>query len=197
MLLLLVRHAESTWNVERRWAGQSDPPLSRDGRRSCERLVAVLASAKLSAVASSDLTRARQTAGLLADGLGLDQALVEPRLGERAAPLWSGRTAVEIERRYPGRLEGWRSGLCCELPGAEPWAGFSARVEAGVMAVVQRFASGSRILVVTHAGCLRTIEVGLGIGVRKTTNLDGYWVRVQDGRLQLVQNFHHRLPELP
>lgn len=194
MLLLVVRHAESTWNVERRWAGQLDPPLSVGGRRSCERLVSTLAGAGLGAATCSDLIRARQTAGIVADGLRLGTVVVEPRLRERSAPLWSGRTAAEIERHYPDHLARWRAGSSFEIPGAEPWTSFSARVEAGVQAVVEQVQDHDRVLVVTHAGALRAVEGLLGVDARKTTNLDGHWVRVDDSGMHAVREFRHRRP---
>ncbi|MDQ2761210.1 MAG: histidine phosphatase family protein, partial [Actinomycetota bacterium] len=181
MLLLLLRHGQSTWNVERRWAGQADPPLSAEGRLACERLASALAGAGLESVASSDLVRARQTAGILARELRLGRVLVEAGLRERSAPLWSGLTASEIEGRWPEQLAGWRSGACPEIPGSEPWDSFAVRIEAGVAAVAGQFRGRDRVLVVTHAGALRAVEGLVGVGVRKTTNLDGYWVRVDAG----------------
>ncbi len=196
MLLLLLRHGQSTWNAEQRWAGQADPPLSAEGRLACELLASALAGAGLRSVACSDLVRARQTAGVLARGLRLGRVLVEPLLRERAAPLWSGLTASEIEGRWPEQLAGWRSGACPEIPGAEPWDSFSARIEAGVHAVARQLRGRDRVLVVTHAGALRAVEGLVGVGVRKTTNLDGYWVRVDAGGLSAVREFRHRCPEV-
>ena len=193
--VLLVRHGQSTWNVERRWAGQADPPLSDEGRRSCGLLVAALGGQGIGAVACSDLVRARQTAEILAGGLGLGGVLVDPRLRERAAPRWSGLTAVEIERLYPGRLAQWRAGVFYDIPGAEPWDQFVARAEAGVRAVAEKLSGHGRLLVVTHAGALRAVELLIGVGVRKTTNLDGYWVRVDSGGLRAVEGFRHPRPD--
>jgi len=92
-----------------------------------------------------------------------------------------GLTAPEIERLYPDRLAQWRAGVFDDLPGAEPWGLFSGRVEAGVRAVADRPRGHRRVLVVTPAGALRAVERSLGVGLRKTTNLDGYWVRVEAG----------------
>lgn len=194
--VLLLRHGQSTWNVQRRWAGQADPPLSVGGRRSCELLVEALSACGFGAVASSDLVRARETAHILGGRLGLGGALLDPRLRERAAARWSGRTAVEIERLHPGRLAQWRAGVFYDIPGAEPWDEFAARVEAGVRSVAEQLRGHGQLLVVTHAGALRAVELSLGLGVRKTTNLDGYWVRVDADGLHAVDEFRHPRPAL-
>jgi probable phosphoglycerate mutase len=65
--LLVVRHAESTWNAEHRWAGQRDPGLSAKGRRDAAELARRLAA--LDPPSTSDLRRARQTAQLVAPAL--------------------------------------------------------------------------------------------------------------------------------
>ena len=66
--LLCIRHAESTWNALGRWQGQADPPLSEAGRRAAVALAERLAGevAGCAALVSSDLLRARETAGILA-----------------------------------------------------------------------------------------------------------------------------------
>ena len=71
MDLLVVRHAESTWNAEHRWAGQRDPGLSAKGRRDAAELARQLAALDppSTSAASSDLRRARQTAQLVARAL--------------------------------------------------------------------------------------------------------------------------------
>src|SRR5688572_29468638 len=101
--LLLVRHGQSTWNAARRWQGWADPPLSELGEEQAREAVPRLRPLGLVAVFSSDLVRARQTAAILADGLGLpfDEAVgVEPGLRERSVGEWSGLVTEEIEERW-------------------------------------------------------------------------------------------------
>src|SRR3981081_4345324 len=61
--LLLVRHGESTWNAARRTQGQLDPPLSDRGMAQAHEVANRLAGHAIAGFYSSDLTRARQTAG--------------------------------------------------------------------------------------------------------------------------------------
>src|SRR5437879_3491760 len=83
--LLLLRHGQSTWNVEHRWAGGANPPLSAEGRASARSIADQLARLALAGLVSSALMRARETAEIIAERLGFDQVVVDSRLNERAA----------------------------------------------------------------------------------------------------------------
>ncbi|MBW1845263.1 MAG: histidine phosphatase family protein, partial [Deltaproteobacteria bacterium] len=79
--LLLIRHAESSWNAADRWQGHGDPPLSDRGVAQANALVSELAPEKLDIIVSSDLRRAAETAAILAEARGL-RPLLNPRLRE-------------------------------------------------------------------------------------------------------------------
>ena len=64
--VLLIRHGQSRGNAEGRFGGHTDTPLSARGRRQAEALAKTLAREKFSAIYSSDLKRAVQTAEPLA-----------------------------------------------------------------------------------------------------------------------------------
>jgi broad specificity phosphatase PhoE len=90
--LLLVRHGETDWNAERRWQGHADVPLNERGRDQAERLAEELENARVDAVYSSDLSRARETAEIVGARLGvpvvLDPALREIDVGSREGLTW-------------------------------------------------------------------------------------------------------------
>ena len=69
--LYVVRHAMTAWNAERRWQGQTDIPLSDEGRAQASSLVDRLRGLGLVSVHTSDLSRARETAEIVARALGL------------------------------------------------------------------------------------------------------------------------------
>ena len=126
--LLVVRHGQSTWNAEHRWAGQADPPLSPTGRDQARALGRRLLHARRrpTGLAASDLCRATETARIAGAELGLRAVTVDARLRERRVAL-SGLTSAEIDRRHPGLLAGWRNGVLRDLPGSsEPWPAFVA-----------------------------------------------------------------------
>ena len=70
--LLVARHGQTDWNLERRWQGHADPPLNETGRAAgAGARRARSPAAGIEAVYSSDLARARETAEIVADALGL------------------------------------------------------------------------------------------------------------------------------
>jgi broad specificity phosphatase PhoE len=146
--LLLVRHGESTWNAERRMQGVADPPLSAAGRAQAAALRPLLDSLEPDVVVSSDLQRARQTAGLL----GLDGAPADPRWREADLGRWTGRLVDEVGARERDAYMGWLEGTLAP-PGGEAFDVTCARV---AEAVRELAASGARrALVVTHGGPVR------------------------------------------
>lgn len=172
--VLVVRHGQSTWNAEHRWAGHADPPLSPSGRRTADGLARRVADLGLEGVVASDLLRASDTALIVAEHCRLGEVEVDPRLRERRCDAWSGLTSSEIESAYPGRLDRWRRGELRDLPGdSEPWDEFADRVSAGLRAIAAR---GGRWLVVSHAGAFRVIEAVLDVPAGRVGNLEGRWI---------------------
>src|SRR5581483_12433051 len=86
--LLLVRHGETDWNSERRWQGHADEPLNETGRAQAREVADELADRSIDAVYSSDLSRARETAEIIAARLGLS-VTTDARLGEVDVGDWS------------------------------------------------------------------------------------------------------------
>ena len=80
----LVRHGQTDWNAERRLQGATDIPLNDVGREQAREAVATLADYQWDAIVSSPLSRAAETADLIAEGLGLTVARRIPELIERS-----------------------------------------------------------------------------------------------------------------
>lgn len=164
-----------------RWAGQANPPLSDLGRRQAHELVRRLDRLPFEHVVSSDLSRAAETATLIAEGLGMKAPSTDARLRERHC-IWSGLTSDEIEELHPGQLAAWRSGELRDLPGeSEPWATFRQRIEASLDEHARRSAV---VLVVAHAGVFRAVEAAYGVPHQRVDNTDGRWLVLENGRLR-------------
>ena len=100
-LLLLIRHGESTWNVEHRLPGQLPGiELTATGRAQAQRLAEALTGLPLSAIISSPLARAVETAESLAQGRALTIQL-EPDLMDIALGHWSGQNREGLFQRDP------------------------------------------------------------------------------------------------
>lgn len=100
--LILIRHGETAWNLERRMQGQTDTPLSDRGRAQAAAVGQRLAQHPFSALYSSDLTRAWDTAAAIARAhVRQHEIRREPSLRERTFGILEGLTHDEMARRYP------------------------------------------------------------------------------------------------
>jgi broad specificity phosphatase PhoE len=173
--MLLVRHGQSTWNAAGRWQGRADPPLTALGEQQARQAAGALGS--FDVVVSSPLQRAWRTAELIGDELGIGPVQPHDDLAEREVGPWTGLTFEEIDLTWPGALQ------------RREWpAGFEddeAIVERAVRAVVELAAyhPGASVLGVTHGGVLHALERGFGRTQGRFTNLSGFWLAVDDGRI--------------
>lgn len=183
---LVVRHRQSTYNAERRWTAQDDPPLSDAGLAEAAHLAAHLGGLGVAREVCSDLLRARMTAAAAARALGLPDATEDPRLREHAIPAFAGRTREEIEARHPGALAAWRDhGTVPALPGSEPWA----HMEARVLAALGAHRGEGVTLVVAHAGVLRALHTALAGEPAKLGRWKGLWL-AWDGGAPRIDGVH-------
>ena len=167
----MVRHAQSAWNAAGRWQGWADPPLSPLGEAQARQAARRLCAVAPASVVASDLERARRTAEIVAEALGLGPVAVEPGLRERDVGEWSGLTTAEIEFRWPGMVEAWRTRAVSSPPGGEDDGAFLARTRAALERVAA--ATGGLALVVTHGGVIRRLVHHLIGAVAPVPNLGG------------------------
>lgn len=161
--LIIVRHAETAWNRERRYQGQRDVPLSTQGEADVgllrERLLKRkdLYDPNQTRVVSSDLARAHRTAILLF-GLEHPNIAVEPGLREYHYGVFEGLTRQEIAAKFPVEYAAWHRDdeMHFAPPNGESRLEVKERVERAVAKWLA--ASSHRTLVlVTHGGVLRQI----------------------------------------
>ncbi len=152
----LIRHGKTQWNLEKRLQGEADLPLSTEGRLQVASWCATLDRIPLDLILSSPMARARDTAEILGDHLGL-RVVTAAGLREQAFGQWQGRRIEEIRQTSPGIVEfqeslGWH--FC--PPGGEPRHGVLERALAALKAAAARFRD-RQILVVTHNGVIRSL----------------------------------------
>jgi probable phosphoglycerate mutase len=150
--LFLVRHGESIWHAENRYAGSSDIALNPNGIRQAEALREWAEARKLARVISSPLRRARETALPAARAAGVELEVV-PGLTESDFGVAEGKTLVEMRSDWPEATAAFVTD-----PGANPWPGGEsplAAAERGAAALCAIAAEGGPALVVAHNTLLR------------------------------------------
>jgi probable phosphoglycerate mutase len=150
--LLLVRHAETVWHAENRYAGaRSDPALTANGLHQADSLAKGVAAAGVQVVASSPMQRALRTATPAADVLGVPVQVV-PGLHEVDFGALEGRTIAEAD---PGLVGMFRADpVANAFPGAEPPADAAARAVAALRDLDAQH-DNKTVLVVAHSTLLR------------------------------------------
>ena len=112
MSILLARHGETDWNVERRIQGNTDIPLNENGIRQAHSLSSYLdrlfhaEGGFLSSIFTSPLMRAKETAEIVGRRLGVEVETV-PGLEEMNFGICEGKTWIESKSLYPKELEEW------------------------------------------------------------------------------------------
>jgi len=166
--LLLVRHGETDWNAEGRLQGQTDRPLSDFGRQQARELAVELEGEELEAIYSSDLARARDTAEIVGERLGLPVRL-DPDLREKDWGTWEGLTAAERDR--------------VEFVG-ESTRDHQERTLRALKRISERHPGGGHVLVVTHGGSMRRVQTAtLGIALPVIENCGRWLCTYEDGAL--------------
>jgi broad specificity phosphatase PhoE len=146
--VVLWRHGQTTWNVERRFQGKTDIPLDETGVGQAERAARLLAGLKPTAIMASPLQRAAKTAAALAAVTALpvsyDQDLVERDGGK-----WEGLTNAEIREQYPAEHAVWQP------PGGETGRQVAERVGGALKRAVDRLPADGVLVVASHGAALR------------------------------------------
>lgn len=147
--LIVIRHGETAWNRERRMQGTTDTPLTDVGRAQAQALGRRLGGHGFTALYSSDLSRARDTACVIAAHTGR-AVVADPRLRERRFGIFEGLTAVEIQSRYPEEHARFASrDADYAVPGGESARSFTQRC-LGCLSEIADCHRGEEVAVVTH-----------------------------------------------
>jgi broad specificity phosphatase PhoE len=157
--LLLIRHGQSTANAAGIWQGQTEFPLSEEGRIQARKVGKALAGERLDGIYSSPLGRAFETAEIIVRETNFPGAVVPLEgLTERRGGLLEGTTYAEREARNPELVNKF-----FELPEEERWTLVGAetdeeilhRFERALSDIRARHAAGARLVVVSHGGVMR------------------------------------------
>ena len=150
----LARHGETDANAEGRVQGSLDPSLNDRGREQARALAEEAAPLGIRALYTSQLRRARETADIVGEALGLEPR-VDARFAESFRGEWEGRLIADIKAEDPA---GWEGSMAVEpgfrFPGGESLEEHAARVEEGLADVAR---GPLPALVVCHGGSIRRV----------------------------------------
>lgn len=144
MIAAFIRHGQTDWNRDGLLQGSSDIPLNETGRAQAHDAFMTLRSRPWDAVVSSPLRRARETAQIIAEGLGIELGPAYPELIERDYGALEGTSSAAAIERWPDR----------GYPGAESLDSVATRGAAAL----ERLAAdlpGASVLVVCHGTIIR------------------------------------------
>jgi broad specificity phosphatase PhoE len=141
--LCIIRHGETDWNLQGRTQGAADVPLNEQGQRQARCVAAHLARQRWDAIYGSPLSRAFETARIIADAAELAPIHTDPRLAERDFGKAEGMDVHERRAHF-------RWG---DIPGAESWDRVAERGLAAIHDIV-RANPNARVLAVAHGGLI-------------------------------------------
>ena len=144
MTLAFIRHGQTDWNADLKMQGSSDIPLNDTGRQQARDAVTVLKDGGWEVIVSSPLSRARETAQIIADGLGIGLGRSYDLLVERDYGEGEGLTLAEIDARWPDR----------KYPGLESLDSLVARGTGALQQIADEY-DGKNVVVVCHGTIIR------------------------------------------
>lgn len=147
---VFIRHGQTDWNLARKAQGATDIPLNATGRAQARAVVAALKPRGIRRIVASPLGRARETAEILAEGLGISEIALEPDLREAGFGVLEGKSwNDDFARFYAGALT---------PEGGESFAGFRSRTAAGL---ARALAPEGLPLIVAHGGVWKALRAAL------------------------------------
>ena len=154
--IIVVRHGETLWNVQSRYQGHGDSPLTAVGRAQAEATGKRLATLQVDVMIASDLGRTQETAAIIANSTG-HRFAVDARLRERSFGVLEGLTSEEIRSAHPeafSRLA--ENDPDFVIPGGESLRQHFDRNVDFIEDCIQQYA-GLTVALVAHGGVLDTM----------------------------------------
>ena len=171
MKLLLVRHAETDWNLNRRYQSYSDVPVNQNGVQQALSLAKRLSKERIDAIYSSDLWRAMETANCIAREYKPVLAVQsDPRWRELSFGKWEGLNHEEIQAGWQTEVNAWYADPVNSCPPeGETMRQLSERV-CSAWNDLQSKHKDENVLLVSHGGAIQVLLCML-LGVE----LNRYW----------------------
>ena len=160
MRLILIRHGETTANLEMRWSGSKDldiTNLTQQGRKQAEQLGRWFKDRRFQPTHAytSPQTRAKETANLAGGHWALPIAEIND-LRETGAGIFEGKTWSEIEKEYPKQAELFRDSRdWAHIPGAEQEDDRRQRGKEVFLSILKNHSNTDIVVMFAHAGIIQ------------------------------------------
>lgn len=152
--LLLLRHGQTAWNLERRIQGHTDSHLDETGHAQARAAAKEIATLRPDRIWTSDLSRAAETAAYVGEACGLEP-VPDPRLREYLLGERQGMTHDDYAAAHPEEFDAFRGGRFDVVPGAEQTAEVAERMTAVLTDLRAVTAPGSLSVAVSHGAALK------------------------------------------
>lgn len=163
--LVLLRHGESQWNLENRFTGWVDVPLSSKGIQEAKNAGKKLLGYKFDCAFTSVLVRANETLRLVLETIGQTKIPIEndKALNERMYGELQGLNKAETAKKYGDeQVKIWRRSYDVRPPGGESLKDTADRVLPYYEAKIKpRLLEGETILIAAHGNSLRALVMQL------------------------------------
>ena len=154
MLIYMIRHGRTDWNDEHRIMGREQVPLNDAGREMVEAVAGQLAGEGITAVYTGTLSRAKETADILASAWGAE-LIEEPRLDESAYEKWVGMSYSDLKGDPDFDLYGTRP-TASNFSSGENMSGIQKRALAAVARIAEE-GHGAKTALVSHADVIKPV----------------------------------------
>ncbi|HEV7745070.1 MAG TPA: histidine phosphatase family protein [Pyrinomonadaceae bacterium] len=172
--VVIIRHGQSQGNAEGRFGGHTDTPLSPRGRKQAQATAKALATEKFSAIYSSDLPRAIETASPLAQLTGVS-LITTDALRERSVGVMEGLTFEEAAEQHPVQYQALlRRDFEHVLVGGESYRQTLDRASRMLDEAIEQH-KGGRIVLFAHTGTICILILHL-MGALDAPDLKPVWI---------------------
>jgi broad specificity phosphatase PhoE len=156
--LFLVRHGETADNLQMRYLGERDEPLTTNGKKQALQVAAALSALSIGAIITSPLRRAADTAAQIQTACGVELR-TDARLAEGSFGKWEGLTRSEVLQlggRDAEQLAKWESDPSYAPPGGESFESVRDRIVRLVEQLKSDF-EGASVVLVSHVGPIKAL----------------------------------------
>lgn len=196
MKIYFVRHGETEWNTQRRFQGRKNSPLTETGWEQAKKIAESLREIPFTAIYSSSLGRARETAGEIQKGRSISSEIMDEFIEISMGSL-EGKTKSDFEREYPKQFLDYKNACLNYDPSSyqgETFQEIQKRLRKGLALLSERHQEEEIVAVVSHGMSLQILFTDLRHGDLShlkeemlPKNTEVRIVEYQNGRFEILQ----------